>query len=79
MSDDDDRFRGPWFDSKTAAAYVCCKTVRAFYVWRRRHGIVQRNNHSVAKADLDRALKVRRPPKRMATASLNNLLNRHAS
>jgi len=60
----DDPFRGPWFDAKTAAAYVCCKNVRAWYEWRKRHGIVQRANHSVAKADLDRALKFVKPTKR---------------
>ena len=53
----DDRFRGPWFDAKTAAAYIPCKNVRAFYAWRKRHGIIKRANNSVAKADLDRALK----------------------
>ena len=54
-----DRFAGPWFDAPTAAAYVPCKNVRAWYAWKRRHGIVARGNGSVAKADLDREL--RRP------------------
>lgn len=72
-----DPFHGPWFDSKTAAAYIPCKTVRAYYAWRRRHGIVPRANGSVAKADLDRALKG--PPKRYGGSarhpnSLANLL-----
>ena len=52
----DDRFKGPWFDAKTAQAYVCNKTIGAWYAWRKRHGIVTRANGSVLKADLDRAL-----------------------
>ncbi len=59
-----DRFAGPWFDAKTAALYVPCKTVKAWYQWRDRHGIVKRANGSVAKADLDRALKLTRTPRR---------------
>lgn len=56
-------FRGPWFDTLTAAAYIPCldrrtrrPSRRAFYEWRRRHGIIARRNGSVAKADLDRVL-----------------------
>ena len=41
-------FQGPWFTAKEARAYVCCKTMAAWYVWRNRHGIVPRNNGSVA-------------------------------
>jgi len=59
-----DRFAGPWFDSKTAAAYIPCRSVKAWYQWRDRHGIVTRANGSVAKADLDRALRVKKPTKR---------------
>lgn len=66
-------FRGPWFTSKTAAAYLCCSSVKAFYEWRRRHGIVTRNNGTVAKADLDRALRLKRRPHRMHPRSLANL------
>lgn len=66
-------FRGPWFTSKTAAAYLCCPSVKAFYEWRRRHGIVPRNNGTVAKADLDRALRLKRRPHRMHPRSLANL------
>lgn len=66
-------FSGPWFTSKVAAAYVCSKTVRAFYTWRTRHFIVARSNGSVAKADLDRALKARKRKRVMAPASLLNL------
>lgn len=69
-----DRFAGPWFDSKTAAVYVCCKNVRAFYAWRKRHGIIARSNGSVCKADLDKALKITRPTSRgRSPASLANL------
>lgn len=64
LIDEDDRFRRPWFDSKTAAAYVPCKNVKAWYQWRKRHGIVARANGSVAKADLDRALRLPHPTKR---------------
>lgn len=68
-----DPFAGPWFDAKTAAAYVPCKTVKAWYAWRRRHGLIARNNGTVAKADLDRELKRRKPRRRMHPASLANL------
>lgn len=71
-----DPFRGPWFDAKTAAAYVPCKSVKAWYVWRRRHGIVMRNNGTVHKADLDRVLRRRKPRRVMHPASLANLRKR---
>jgi hypothetical protein len=71
-------FRGPWFNAKTAAAYVPCKTVKAWYVWRVRHGIIARSNGSVAKADLDRVLNRRKPRRVMAPASLANLHRHHA-
>ena len=74
-----DPFAGPWFDAKTAAAYVPCKTVKAWYAWRRRHGIVARANGSVAKADLDRILRRRKPRRIMHAASLANLHKRMAS
>lgn len=68
-------FRGPWFTSREAQAYVCCKTLNAFYVWKRRHGIVSRSNGTVSKRDLDRALATPRRH-RMAPASLANLRKR---
>jgi hypothetical protein len=71
-------FRGPWFNSRTAAAYVPCKSVKAFYMWRRRHGVVARANGSVAKADLDRVLALHRRPRVMSPASLANLRKRSA-
>jgi hypothetical protein len=58
-------FRGPWFSAKEASLYVPCRSVKAFYMWRTRHGIIARNNGSVAKADLDRELN-RRKPRRQA-------------
>lgn len=66
-------FRGPWFSTREAAAYVPCKSLNAFRMWRNRHGIIPRNNGSVAKADLDRVLKQRKPRRVMAAASLANL------
>jgi len=72
-------FSGPWFDSRTAAAYIPCKSVKGFYEWCRRHFIVRRSNGSVAKADLDRALKAKRAKRVMAAASLANLRKRKAS
>jgi hypothetical protein len=52
-----DRFNRPWFDAQTAADYVPCRTVKAWYQWRRRHRILPRGNGSYAKADIDRVLK----------------------
>lgn len=74
-----DRFAGPWFDARTAAAYIPCRTVKAWYAWRRRHGIIARANGSVAKADLDRVLRRRKPRRVMHPASLANLHHRIAS
>jgi len=71
-----DPFHGPWFDAKTAAAYVQCPTVRAWYEWRKRRGIVVLARGLVAKKDLDRALKVGRKRHVMAPASLANLQKR---
>ncbi len=67
-------FSGPWFDSRTAQAYVGCRTLKGWYEWRKRHAIVG-SGRRVAKADLDRALKGRRF-RRMAEASLANLQKR---
>jgi len=73
MIDDRDPFAGPWFDSRTAQLYVCSKSLKAWYIWRKRHGIIARANGSVAKADLDRELRRRKPHRVMAKASLDNL------
>ena len=69
----EDRFRGPWFDQKTAAEYVCCPNVRAWYEWRKRHGIVALRRGLVLKADIDRALRAKPKRRVMAEASLANL------
>lgn len=66
-------FKGPWFSSREAQAYIPCKSIQAWYQWRKRHGIIPRANGSVAKADLDRALNVKKPPRRMHPHSVANL------
>lgn len=54
-------FRGPWFRTLEAAAYVqclhaCgCPSVNAFYQWQRRYGVVAHRGR-IAKAELDAAL-----------------------
>lgn len=73
-----DPFAGPWFSARIAALYVPCRTVKAWYEWRRRHGIVARANGSVAKADLDRELRRRKSRRVMAPASLANLRKQQA-
>ncbi len=72
-------FKGPWFSSREAQLYVTCKSLKSWYEWRRKHGIVPRNNGSVAKADLDRALRLRTPRRVMHAASLANLSRRTGS
>ena len=72
-------FAGPWFSAREAQLYVTCRSLKSWYEWRRSHGIVPRNNGSVAKADLDRALRLRKPQRVMAKASLDNLRRRVAS
>lgn len=67
----DPKFRRPFFDVQTAAEYVPCKTVNAFYRWRLRHGIKARANGSIAKADLDYALKYRGKKPRNPNAKAN--------
>lgn len=54
-------FRGPWFRSDEAAAYVQCRhrcgcpSAKAFWNWRQRHGVVSIRG-LIAKADLDRVM-----------------------
>jgi len=81
-----DPFRGPWFDARTAAAYIPCHakdgvtiSLKAWHAWKRRHGIIPRSNGSVAKRDLDRVLNRQRPRRVMHPASLANLQKRIAS
>lgn len=69
-------FRGPWFTTAEGAAYIRSKSVPAFRLWLRRKHIVPRHRGThilVAKADLDRAIKAKRPKRVMAPASLANL------
>jgi len=70
-------FSAPWLSTEVAAAYVGCKTVRAFYDWKRRHVSVVSNGRAVSRASLDRALKIKRI-RRMNPVSLANLRRRHA-
>lgn len=46
-----------WLKAEAARAYVGCKTLKGWYEWKRRYGIVKRRNGTVARADLDRALR----------------------
>lgn len=69
-----------WLRPAEAQVYVGCKTIKAWYQWRRRHGIVARGNGTVNRADLDRELRPRaaRPQRGGGAAghphSLANLL-----
>lgn len=64
---------GPWLTSKQACLYIPCPTRNAFYQWCHRHGIVRRNNGTIARADIDRVLTRKRKRRVMAPASLANL------
>lgn len=68
---------GIWLRSDEAQRYVGCRTIKGWYEWRRRHGIVARNNGTVSRLDLDQALRVPRR-RRMNPASLANLRRPHA-
>lgn len=46
-----------WLSAVDACAYVGCKTIKGWYEWRRRHGIVTRSNGTVNRTDLDRELR----------------------
>jgi len=68
-----------WLSAEAARAYVGCRTIKGWYEWRRRHGIVTRANRTVNRLDLDRALLPRaKAPRRGGGAaghphSLDNL------
>lgn len=54
-------FASVWLSAAEAAAYLRCPSVRAFYMWRKRHGIEARHRGArllFARADLDRAIGV---------------------
>lgn len=64
-------FRGPWFNSATAAAYLQISNADAFRKWAKRHSIVflyRGRRVLVAKADLDRAIGAARPSLRRVSA-----------
>jgi hypothetical protein len=53
-----DPFRGPWFNSETAARYTDKPTRRAFRMWATRKGIVATSEGRLySKADIDRVLR----------------------
>lgn len=62
-----------WLDAKLAAAYVGNKSLKAFYEWRKRHGIATNGMGRVSRRDLDRALRTPRKRRVMNPASLANL------
>jgi hypothetical protein len=72
--------RGPevglWLDSREAMVYTKRPSLKAWYAWRDRHGLVPCSDGTVSRRDLDRALATRRKPHRMAAASLLNLRKR---
>lgn len=67
---------GPWLTPHEGQLYVGCKSIKSFWQWRRRHGIIARSNGTVAKRDLDRALRVPRKRHTPSPASLANLSKR---
>lgn len=69
---------GPWFTAEEARVYTRRPTLRAWYEWRRRHGVTPNRSGLIAKSDLDLALSEQRPKRHMAQASLANLRQRSA-
>jgi hypothetical protein len=70
-----DEHFGIWLRSDQAQRYVGCRSIKGWYEWRKRHGIVARSNGTVSRLDLDQAL--RRPRKStVRAASLANLRRR---
>jgi hypothetical protein len=72
-----DRGAQLWLTAREAAAYVGNASVKAFYDWRKRHGIVALGNGRVSRRDLDKALAVPRKRHQMSPVSLANLRRRH--
>jgi hypothetical protein len=62
-----------WMDTKTAAAYVGSKSVKAFYTWRARKGLFCDSMGRVSRHDVDRVLRLPRKRRTMHPASLANL------
>lgn len=71
----DQRF-GVWLTAKQAALYVPCQSVKAFYMWRRRHGLVTARDGTVSRLDIDRIKRLRKPSRVMSAQSLVNLRKR---
>lgn len=71
---------GPWLTPREALLEVPCPTLGALSAWCRRHGIVRGNNHSIARADIDRIRRAqqRRPKRRMNPRSVANLRHQTA-
>lgn len=65
-----------WLTTPEAAAYVGNKSVKAFYQWRQRHGVVPDRMGRVSRRDLDRVLRQPRKRRVMHPASLANLRRR---
>ena len=68
-----DEHFGIWLRSDEAQRYVGCRSIKGWYEWRRRHGIVARGNGTVSRLDLDQALRRPRKSSVMHPASLSNL------
>lgn len=67
----------PYLSMADAAAYVGCKSVRAFYEWRKRHGVTRLGDGTIPRLELDR-IKKRQPRRRQVNPiSLRNLQRRH--
>lgn len=76
-----DLFAGPWLTAAESAAYVRCKTVKAYYEWAKRRCLVPRHKGRCLlfdKKDLDRALKAKPPVRRIHPNSLLNLRRKTA-
>lgn len=71
--------RSVWLTASEASRYVGCRTVRAFYDWRKRHGLIPNGRGQFARRDLDKARAVPRKRHVMSPNSLINLRRRHAS
>lgn len=71
---------GPWLTPHEGQAYVGSASIKAFWQWRKKHGIIARSNGHIAKRDLDRALRMKKPTRRGLHAnSRANLVKRHHS
>lgn len=70
--------RSVWLTASEASRYVGCRTVRAFYDWRKRHGLVPNGRGQFARRDLDKARAIPRKRHVMSANSLSNLRRRHA-